>query len=257
MSTMDVDTVSGAVDADKTKGAVDADKTKVPQTTPEDEVDTKDPEIDDALAPSKPLDANRYATKKTIAQGMLDIALLTANASQLKYILQVGPRHEFYSLMLGLIATSMILQVVLGVLFLSLNVMRDCRLHREEYKRSAEFINYCGVGGCVLVTAINLLASGLDPGLASLGGGHVAPDIPGLADSASAALVLVGIMFLVIGALNINKDKDKRRADILNDVILIMVFVISVTNVVIAGFGIDNASRPLRLLSDERGAYSR
>ena len=35
------------------------------------------------------LDANRYATKKTIAQGMLDVALLTANASQLKYILQV------------------------------------------------------------------------------------------------------------------------------------------------------------------------
>lgn len=63
------------------------------------------------MQPSKPLDANRYATKKTIAQGMLDIALLTANASQLKYILQVGPRHEFYSLMLGLISTSMILQV--------------------------------------------------------------------------------------------------------------------------------------------------
>ncbi|XP_024945080.1 uncharacterized protein LOC107272049 isoform X5 [Cephus cinctus] len=37
----------------------------------------------------KSLDANRYATKKTIAQGMLDIALLTANASQLKYILQL------------------------------------------------------------------------------------------------------------------------------------------------------------------------
>lgn len=43
--------------------------------------------------------------------GMLDIALLTANASQLKYILQVGEKHEFYSLMLGLITTSIILQV--------------------------------------------------------------------------------------------------------------------------------------------------
>lgn len=71
----------------------------------------------------------------------------------------------------------------------------------------------------------------------------------------AALQVLVGIMFLVIGALNINKDKDKRRADILNDLILIMVFIISVTNVVIAGFGMDNASRPLRLLSDERGPY--
>lgn len=43
---------------------------------------------------------------------MLDIALLTANASQLKYILQVGDKHEFYSLMLGLITTSIILQVM-------------------------------------------------------------------------------------------------------------------------------------------------
>lgn len=59
----------------------------------------------------KAMDANRYATKKTIAQGMLDIALLTANASQLKYILQIGDRHEFYTLMLTLISLSIILQV--------------------------------------------------------------------------------------------------------------------------------------------------
>lgn len=61
----------------------------------------------------KAMDANRYATKKTIAQGMLDIALLTANASQLKYILQVGHRHEFYTLMLILISVSIIMQVFL------------------------------------------------------------------------------------------------------------------------------------------------
>ncbi|XP_073975934.1 ninjurin C isoform X4 [Rhodnius prolixus] len=76
------------------------------------------PEITTSLQPGKPLDANRYATKKTIAQGMLDIALLTANASQLKYILQVGDKHEFYSLMLGLITTSIILQMCVGILFL-------------------------------------------------------------------------------------------------------------------------------------------
>ena len=60
----------------------------------------------------KKLDANRYATKKTIAQGMLDVALLTANASQLKYVLQVGEEnHPFYTLMLSLIILSIILQV--------------------------------------------------------------------------------------------------------------------------------------------------
>ncbi|XP_013772661.1 uncharacterized protein LOC106457761 isoform X1 [Limulus polyphemus] len=33
-------------------------------------------------------DANLYATKKSVAQGMMDIALLTANACQLKYVLR-------------------------------------------------------------------------------------------------------------------------------------------------------------------------
>ena len=37
----------------------------------------------------KQLDPNIYSTKKTVAQGMLDIALLSANASQLRYVLQV------------------------------------------------------------------------------------------------------------------------------------------------------------------------
>lgn len=61
----------------------------------------------------KSLDVNKYATKKTIAQGLLDVALLTANASQLKYVLQVGEKHEFYTLMLTLISISIILQVSL------------------------------------------------------------------------------------------------------------------------------------------------
>lgn len=59
----------------------------------------------------KSLDVNKYATKKTIAQGLLDVALLTANASQLKYVLQVGEKHEFYTLMLTLITVSILLQV--------------------------------------------------------------------------------------------------------------------------------------------------
>ena len=42
---------------------------------------------------------------------MLDVALLTANASQLRYVLQVGEQHEFYTLMVTLICLSIILQV--------------------------------------------------------------------------------------------------------------------------------------------------
>ena len=50
------------------------------------------------FGPGFGLDANVYATKKTIAQGMLDVALLTANASQLKYLLQLGKDQQFFYL---------------------------------------------------------------------------------------------------------------------------------------------------------------
>merc|ERR1712048_1345566 len=70
------------------------------------------------------LDVNRYATKKTLAQGMLDVALLTANASQLKYVLQLGEdKHDFYYLMLALIILSIILQVIHAVILFILGPM--------------------------------------------------------------------------------------------------------------------------------------
>merc|ERR1711953_788525 len=117
--------------------------------------------VDENDGRRKTLDANRYATKKTIAQGMLDVALLTANASQLKYVLQVGEdNHPFYHLMLALIILSIILQII------------------------------------------------------------------------------VGILFLIIGGMNINENADQRVADILNDIITVTVFLITLINVVINGFGI-------------------
>merc|ERR1712156_588694 len=118
-------------------------------------------DISDASGRRKALDANRYATKKTIAQGMLDVALLTANASQLKYVLQLGEnKHDFYYLMLALIILSIILQAI------------------------------------------------------------------------------VGILFLVIGGLNINEEPNEKVADILNDIITVLVFIITVINVIINGFGL-------------------
>jgi hypothetical protein len=54
---------------------------------------------------------NKYATKKTITQGLLDIALLTANASQLKFLLEVGESHPYYVLLLTFLAVSITLQV--------------------------------------------------------------------------------------------------------------------------------------------------
>lgn len=67
------------------------------------------------------INMNQYATKKTLAQGMLDLALLTANVSQLKYLLDVGHLHPYYTLLLTLIIISIGLQVEIPFLYFSLN----------------------------------------------------------------------------------------------------------------------------------------
>lgn len=65
---------------------------------------------------------NHYATKKTLAQGMLDLALLTANVSQLKYLLDVGDIHPYFHLLFPLIIISICLQVSFSVVPLSLSL---------------------------------------------------------------------------------------------------------------------------------------
>ena len=51
--------------------------------------------------------------------------------------------------------------------------------------------------------------------------------------------VVAGILFLVIGGLNINDGSpNQKTADILNDVIVVVIFIITLINIVISGFGI-------------------
>jgi len=57
---------------------------------------------------------NKYATKKTLAKGLLDIGLLMANASQLKSLLSLGSGTDYYWANLVLISLSIILQVTTG-----------------------------------------------------------------------------------------------------------------------------------------------
>lgn len=63
------------------------------------------------------------------------------------------------------------------------------------------------------------------------------------------AKMIVGILFIVIGSLNINRNNEQSAAIILNDVILICIFFISIINVVISAFGIEHASKPLEKIN--------
>lgn len=57
--------------------------------------------------------------------------------------------------------------------------------------------------------------------------------------------MIVGILFIIIGSLNINRHNEQSAAIILNDSILVLVFFISIVNVIISAFGIEHSSKPL------------
>ncbi|XP_032780394.1 ninjurin-1 [Daphnia magna] len=68
-----------------------------------------------------------YTAKKNFSQGMMDIALLTANASQLRYVMR-SPYWDFYhKLNITLICISIALQIIAGILLVCVS--------RKDYKR--------------------------------------------------------------------------------------------------------------------------
>ena len=52
--------------------------------------------------------------------------------------------------------------------------------------------------------------------------------------------VLVGVLFFVIGAMNINKEDQQKTANILNDVVVVIIFLVSIINIIISSFGIQH-----------------
>ncbi|XP_006783404.1 ninjurin-1 [Neolamprologus brichardi] len=64
------------------------------------------------------LNMNHYANKKSAAESMLDVALLMANASQLKAVMEQGPSFTFYVPLIVLISISLTLQILVGVLLI-------------------------------------------------------------------------------------------------------------------------------------------
>lgn len=71
---------------------------------------------------------NRYANKKSAAESMLDVALLMANASQLKAVLEQGPDFTFYTPLITFISISLILQITVGILLIFIGGPQFCSI---------------------------------------------------------------------------------------------------------------------------------
>ncbi|XP_018321571.1 ninjurin-1-like [Agrilus planipennis] len=97
--------------------------------------------------------SNSFAAKKTVAQGMMDIALITANANQLRYIIEFNRHSSTFYVNLFLIIVSLILQVGVGV---ALIFKGRLDLKGKSKHQSAKTINNYVVAGIFLVTIINV-----------------------------------------------------------------------------------------------------
>jgi hypothetical protein len=109
--------------------------------------------------PSKQFPYNRYATKKTLAKGLLDISLLLANASQLKTLLTAGEavNRTFFWPVLVMIVLSILLQVTTGLVLLVLGSME---VKKPEDKKRVNAINNSTVGLIFVITILNVFIAG-------------------------------------------------------------------------------------------------
>ncbi|XP_035903470.1 ninjurin-2-like [Anopheles stephensi] len=122
--------------------------------------DNTDVSAKDIFQSIKGLNLNSYATRKSIAQGMLDLALLTANASQLKYILTVGATHQFYHFLLVLIIVSISLQLCQALLIIVLAVVFD--INKVEEQKRSDIVNNVLIAFTVISVVVNVIISAFD-----------------------------------------------------------------------------------------------
>ncbi|XP_022218552.2 ninjurin-2 isoform X2 [Drosophila obscura] len=101
-------------------------------------------------------DVNAYQHKKTLAQGMMDLALLSANANQLRYVLEMNQQHPYFYPSLVFISVSILFQIAVGV-GLIWNGRYNIKDERDICR--ANKINNYTVIGIFIVTVVNVLIS--------------------------------------------------------------------------------------------------
>ncbi|XP_067684351.1 ninjurin-2-like [Haliotis asinina] len=104
------------------------------------------------------LASKTYTTRKTVAQGMLDIALLLANGSQLKALLQTPDSHRdvLYVPQLVLIGLSVTLQICVGVIII---ILGNMEARTGEAQKRTTVMNNISVAMILFITVINVFIS--------------------------------------------------------------------------------------------------
>ncbi|KAM4674996.1 LOW QUALITY PROTEIN: ninjurin-2 [Discoglossus pictus] len=102
---------------------------------------------------SSALNINHYATKKSLAESMLDVALFMANAAQLKAVLEQGPSFTYYITLIILIGLSLTLQVVIGILLI---IIARRNLNDVSKQPRLNLLNNVATGMVFITVLINI-----------------------------------------------------------------------------------------------------
>ncbi|XP_074481958.1 ninjurin-2-like isoform X3 [Sebastes fasciatus] len=106
--------------------------------------------------PPSNLNMNLYATKKTAAEGMLDIALFLANITHMKTVIEQGAGYRYYAAVLTLISFSLALQIVAGVLIIIIG-RRD--LNNSTLQSRLDYLNNVTTTIVFITTVLNFFIS--------------------------------------------------------------------------------------------------
>ncbi|XP_061768290.1 ninjurin-2-like isoform X3 [Nerophis ophidion] len=102
------------------------------------------------------LNMNLYATKKTAAEGMLDIALFLANITHMKTVIEQGAGYRYYAAVLTLISFSLALQIVAGILIIIIG-RRD--VNNPTLQKRMDYLNNVTTIMVFITTVLNLFIS--------------------------------------------------------------------------------------------------
>ncbi|KAL5013698.1 hypothetical protein ScPMuIL_007968 [Solemya velum] len=102
---------------------------------------------------------SKQITAKTFAHGLMDVALLTSNATQLRCVLS-SPDYQFYSLLLFLIGVSIVLQLLAGVMLLLSDYYKTQLKERAKlYRDRRKLLSFMVLAITLHITAANVLIS--------------------------------------------------------------------------------------------------
>ncbi|KAL4221818.1 hypothetical protein ACF0H5_020072 [Mactra antiquata] len=117
-------------------------------------------------------------TTKTFAKGMMDVSLLSSNATQLRTVL-TNNEHDFYKLLLWLITLSIILQVLSSVLLLMSDYFKtDVKEKDEANQGKRKFLNFLSLAMVTVVTSLNILISVFSSPTSHVSVSHTPPSTP-------------------------------------------------------------------------------